>query len=128
VRVDSGVREGAEVGVHYDPLVAKVIVHAESRPAAIARAIAALRQFPILGVRTNVPFLIRLLDDAEFRAGSLHTRSIDERLSELLPEELEPPPHVLAVASARSATSQLAIHGAAQSPADDPWDTLGGWR
>jgi acetyl-CoA carboxylase biotin carboxylase subunit len=128
VRVDSGVREGGEVGVHYDPLVAKLIVHAESRPAAIARAIDALKQFAILGVRTNVPFLIRLLDDAEFRAGSLHTRSIDERLSELVPEELEPPPHVLAVASARSAMSQLVIHGAAETSAADPWDTLGGWR
>ena len=62
VRVDSGVREGGTVSVNYDPLLAKLTVLAESRDAAIARALAALRSFPVLGIRTNIPFLIRLLD------------------------------------------------------------------
>src|SRR4029450_6183212 len=54
VRIDSGVVEGGSVPVHYDPLLAKVTVLAESRPTAIARMVAALRGFPILGIRTNL--------------------------------------------------------------------------
>ena len=53
VRVDSGVVEGGEVSVHYDPMIAKVIATAETRALAIARLAAALREFTILGVRTN---------------------------------------------------------------------------
>src|SRR5262249_26823368 len=56
IRVDSGVVEGGEVSVHYDPLIAKIIAPAETRTLAAARLVAALRAFPILGVRTNVPF------------------------------------------------------------------------
>jgi 3-methylcrotonyl-CoA carboxylase alpha subunit len=128
VRVDSGVREGQEVGIHYDPLIAKVIVHADARPLAIARAREALKQFVILGVRTNIPFLIRLLDDPEFQSGRLHTRSIDDRLSDLVPAESEPPAHVLAVATARFAANAAAGQGTADAPPVDPWDTLRGWR
>ncbi len=56
VRVDSGVREGDDISVHYDPLIAKVIAQAETRDLAIARLIAALRAFPVLGIITNIPF------------------------------------------------------------------------
>jgi acetyl-CoA carboxylase biotin carboxylase subunit len=127
IRVDSGVVEGGEVPVHYDPLIAKLIVHAETRCDAIARARAALSQFAILGVRTNVPFLIRLLDDEEFRAGRLHTRSIDDRLPDLLGGPAEPPPYVMAVASAIRSEWRAGDDGAsAVSP--DPWQTLEGWR
>ena len=57
--VDSGVTEGDRVGVDYDPLLAKLSVHAETRDAARARAVHALKRYPILGTRTNIPFLIR---------------------------------------------------------------------
>ena len=56
IRIDSGVEEGADVPVQYDPMLAKLIAHGETRDQAIDRATAALRAFPILGVRTNVPF------------------------------------------------------------------------
>jgi acetyl/propionyl-CoA carboxylase alpha subunit len=78
VRIDSGVVEGGSVPVNYDPLLAKVTALAESRPAAIARMVAALRGFPILGIRTNLPFLIRVLEHPDFGAGRLHTGFIDE--------------------------------------------------
>lgn len=126
IRVDSGVREGMDVGVHYDPLIAKLVVNAESRHDAIIRARKALEEFAILGVRTNVPFLISLLDDPEFLAGRLHTRSIDERLSELLPPEIEPPPHVLTVATMSLEPRSTTTDGANVSTAD-PWDRLGTW-
>ncbi len=62
VRIDSGVTEGDRVGVNYDPLLAKLIAYGESRDVAIARALSALRSYPLLGIRTNVAFLIRLLE------------------------------------------------------------------
>jgi acetyl-CoA carboxylase biotin carboxylase subunit len=128
VRVDAGVVEGSEIPVHYDPLIAKLIVHADTRDAAIARAQAALRQFPILGVRTNIPFLIRLLDVAEFRRGELHTRSIDERWQALVPARSEPPSHVIAALERRG---QFPFAGAKRGTVPltpDPWQTLTGWR
>src|SRR5262249_45128183 len=58
VRIDSGYAEGGVVPVFYDPLIAKVIARAETRDLAVARLAAALRSFPILGVRTNIPYLL----------------------------------------------------------------------
>ncbi len=83
VRVDSGVTEGDVVGVNYDPLLAKLIVHAETREAARMRAVAALRSYPVLGTRTNIPFLLSLLELPAFRAGSLHTGMIEEHMSHM---------------------------------------------
>jgi acetyl/propionyl-CoA carboxylase alpha subunit len=128
IRVDSGVVEGGEVSVHYDPLIAKLIVHAETRHDAIDRARGALKEFPILGVRTNISFLLRLLEDDEFRAGRLHTRSIDERLEQLVPKPADPPAQVVAVAEdGRPAAQPSAVGGNATSLLD-PWQSLRGWR
>jgi len=77
VRVDSGVAEGSEISVYYDPMMAKVIATAESRPLAINRLATALREFHIEGVRTNVPFLIRILELPAFRDGKIDTGFLD---------------------------------------------------
>src|SRR5205814_1941717 len=77
VRVDSGVREGGMVSVHYDPLVAKLIVSAESRALALARMDRALSEFAVLGIHTNVPFLRALVNHPDVRAGRLDTRFIE---------------------------------------------------
>jgi acetyl-CoA carboxylase biotin carboxylase subunit len=77
VRIDSGVVEGGDVPVQYDPLIAKVIAAAETRPLAIARLAAALRAFPILGVRTNVEFLIQILEHPRFQTGTVDTSFLD---------------------------------------------------
>ncbi len=74
VRVDSGVASGSEVTVHYDPLIAKLIVWAETRDAARRRAVAALREYAILGIRTNIPFLLRLLEHQSFIDGNARHR------------------------------------------------------
>jgi 3-methylcrotonyl-CoA carboxylase alpha subunit len=119
VRIDSGVFEGATVSVNYDPLLAKVTVLAESRAAAIARALSALRAFPILGTRTNLPFLIRVLEHPDFKAGHLHTGFIDEHADALLARR-DAPPDALAAAAVASPPRQNA-------PDPDPWATLDGW-
>jgi 3-methylcrotonyl-CoA carboxylase alpha subunit len=122
IRVDSGVAEGGDVPVHYDPLIAKLIVHAETRAAAIARAREALRRFVVLGVRTNIPFLLRVLDDREFAAGRMHTTSVDERLQELLPPTAEPPPQVLAALKAGQSPLFPEMGKRGTVPLFDPWE------
>jgi acetyl/propionyl-CoA carboxylase alpha subunit len=78
VRVDGGIREGQQVTAAFDPMLAKVIVHAQDRDAAIEKARVALSHFVLLGCRTNTAFLSRLIDTAEFRAGDLHTGLISD--------------------------------------------------
>ena len=77
VRIDSGVVEGGEVSVHYDPMLAKVIATGETRERATARLIAALRDYPILGIRTNIPLLLRILEHPRFQAGDIDTGFLD---------------------------------------------------
>jgi len=77
VRVDSGVIEGGEISVHYDPMITKVIASAETRDLAIARLLSALRSFPILGVRTNIPLLLRVLEHPRFQSGTVDTGFLD---------------------------------------------------
>ena len=73
VRVDSGFVEGSEISVHYDPLLAKVIASAETRDLTIARLVAALRGYPILGIRTNISYLLRILEHPQFQSGKVDT-------------------------------------------------------
>jgi acetyl/propionyl-CoA carboxylase alpha subunit len=129
VRVDSGVTEGDVVGVNYDPLLAKLIASAETREAARVRALAALRAYPILGIRTNVPFLIAVLQLEAYRSGNLHTGLIEEHWAELAPDSSAQPVPAEALAAAivaappRSPSSDNRSFAAAP----DPWTTLGRW-
>ncbi len=124
VRVDSGVAEDDEIGVHYDPLIAKVIVYAETRERARARAIAALRSFPILGIRTNLPFLVAVLEHPCYAAGATHTGFIDEHLAELS-DRPSPPAEAIAAAALAGAPRPSSERGT--RPAVEPWERLGSW-
>jgi acetyl-CoA carboxylase biotin carboxylase subunit len=73
VRVETALYDGYRVPVHYDPLIAKLIVHAEDRRAAMARARAALREYMIDGIKTNIALHLRILDDPDFIAGNFAT-------------------------------------------------------
>jgi acetyl-CoA carboxylase biotin carboxylase subunit len=125
IRIDSGVVEGGTVPVHYDPLLAKLTASAESRDAAIRRARAALQVFPILGIRTNVPFLIRVLDHPGFRAGRLHTGFIDEHARDLLASAPVPLEAIAAAAVASAETPVTARP--VRSTTFDPWAAIRGW-
>ena len=126
IRVDAGVVEGSEVSVNYDPLLAKLIVTAESRDAAIARAIAALREYPILGIRSNVPFLVALLQLPAFRAGDLHTGFVEEHLDALLVDQ-PPSPLVLAAAAMAEASPEGTRTSNEADPRRDPWSSATRW-
>jgi acetyl-CoA carboxylase biotin carboxylase subunit len=124
IRVDSGVHEGATIPVNYDPLLAKLTVFAETRTAAIERGLTALRTFPVLGLRTNIPFLGRLLDHPEFREGHLHTGFIEQHLGALIPGTVIPDE---AVAAAAMVDPPAATPAGSLSSGIDPWLTLTGW-
>ena len=124
LRIDAGVVEGDAIGVNYDPLIAKVVAYAEHRTAALDRAREALRDFPILGIRTNVSFLIALLTNDAVRRGATHTAFVDVNLDALIPAGT-PPPEAIALAAV--AAGARAAHAPAPDEAPDPWTTLRGW-
>jgi 3-methylcrotonyl-CoA carboxylase alpha subunit len=124
VRIDSGVVEGDEITVHYDPLIAKVTVHAEDRERARARAVTALRAFPILGIHTNLPFLIAVLQHPDFISGAVHTGFIDQHLAALLTPAVAPP-EALAAAALLSSTRGAAPKTTTTDA--EPWEQLRGW-
>jgi acetyl-CoA carboxylase biotin carboxylase subunit len=81
IRNDSGVYEGSEVSIHYDPMLAKLIVWAADRELAMNRLDRALTELRIEGIRTTVPLYRALLADADFRAGRLDIGMLDRKLA-----------------------------------------------
>ncbi|MDX1995059.1 MAG: acetyl-CoA carboxylase biotin carboxylase subunit [bacterium] len=134
VRVDSGLQSGDDVTIHYDPMIAKVIVHAPTRADAIACIKQALRDTVLLGTTTNIDFLLTLLDDAAFQAGEIHTAYIDSHLDQLLP----PAPSLdeaalIALALSESLTAngtQMAVNSTTTADGDaySPWARADGFR
>ena len=92
VRVDSGVSEGSEISIHYDPMVAKLVCHGSDRDAAIALMRESLDQFHIRGVVTNVQFLASLLGHKRFVTGETTTAFIDEEYPEGFVSQTPPEP------------------------------------
>ncbi len=116
VRVDPGVAEGDEVTAHYDPMIAKLIVHAATRSEAAARLAAACGEVQAWPVRTNAGFLARAAGDPDFVAGRVDTGFIERHAERLAPSG----PSSAAVAAAAAAL--IAPAGA------DPWSALAGFR
>jgi len=125
VRVDAGFDTGSDVTVHYDPLLAKLIVTGRTRDETIRRALRALEEFVILGVHTNIAFLGALLRSDAFAAGAIHTRWVDEAVGDLA----APPPGDLAAIAAEAAGLAAAGGAVAGAPVStpDPWRDLRGW-
>ncbi|XP_036782591.2 methylcrotonoyl-CoA carboxylase subunit alpha, mitochondrial isoform X2 [Manis pentadactyla] len=84
-RIETGVRQGDEVSVHYDPMIAKLVVWAADRQAALTKLRYSLRQYNIVGLHTNIDFLLSLAGHPEFEAGNVHTDFIPQHRRELLP-------------------------------------------
>ncbi|HEY6255781.1 MAG TPA: acetyl/propionyl/methylcrotonyl-CoA carboxylase subunit alpha [Xanthobacteraceae bacterium] len=78
VRNDTGVSEGSEISLYYDPMIAKLVTHAPTRAAAIAAQADALDAFTIDGIRNNIPFLSALMEHPRWQAGALSTGFIAE--------------------------------------------------
>ena len=79
VRIDTGVEEGRDVSVYYDPMIAKLIVHADTRDDAFALMAESLDEYRIKGVTSNLPFLQRLVRDESVLKAEMNTRSIEQQ-------------------------------------------------
>ena len=128
VRIDSGVREGDAVTVHYDPLLAKIIAYGETREAAIARLTAALQGFAVLGVPTNLPYLLRILGHARYRRGELDTTFLEDEAASLLAVDtpLDLPGPVAAALELHRRTKTPTV--GTTTSGSNPWDVRSGWR
>ncbi|MDG4667836.1 biotin carboxylase N-terminal domain-containing protein [Mycobacterium sp. 236(2023)] len=120
IRVDSGLARGTVVGSDYDPMLAKVIAHADDRSAALRALDAALADTAVLGVTTNVEFLRFLLADPDVVAGDLDTGLLDRRLPDFAPAAPSDD-DLIAAAAYRWLRSWPATPG-------DPWAVPSGWR
>jgi 3-methylcrotonyl-CoA carboxylase alpha subunit len=120
VRVDSGVEQGGEVSLHYDPMIAKIITRGSTRDEAIGRALEALASTRVYPVRTNGGFLAHCLRDDDFASGKVSTGLIAEKSDSLIPSGA--PVRDIALA----AHALLGQAGGAGSR--DPWAVADGYR
>ena len=96
IRIDDGIEEGAEITSHYDPMVAKVIVHGDTRSDAIRLLQSALARAPLLGVRNNGRFLSDLVGSSTFRSATMTTTLLDQWLEKGEPILQRPAPYDMA--------------------------------
>jgi len=123
IRVDSAVEEGGEVSSHYDPMIAKLIVHADTRGAAAALLAAACAEVEVWPVKTNAAFLARCAADSDFVAGAVDTNFIEARLEALI----SPPAPSPTAIEAAAAALNVGADGGEPSPWS-PTQTLAGFR
>jgi 3-methylcrotonyl-CoA carboxylase alpha subunit len=124
IRNDAGVEAGDQVTLHYDPMLAKLIVAAPDRDAAVWRLRRALRDYTVLGVPTNLPLLRRIAGHPAFAAGETTIRFLEEhKLTEAPPE-----PEVPGEAVLLAAAVELSRRASAEPFAAGPWRNLGAVR
>ncbi|MGE0460863.1 MAG: acetyl/propionyl/methylcrotonyl-CoA carboxylase subunit alpha [Vicinamibacterales bacterium] len=117
VRDDSGMYEGGEVPIHYDPMISKLITWAEDRPSALARMKRALAEYEVRGIRTTIPFFRWILDDEDFRAARFDTTFIDRKLAGRNGQPLVAPDDGHAVLAAVAVAVRQMTAGAVPPPA-----------
>ncbi|MBR9870724.1 MAG: acetyl/propionyl/methylcrotonyl-CoA carboxylase subunit alpha [Gammaproteobacteria bacterium] len=127
VRVDTGVTEGDEISIHYDPMIAKLIVWDETRDQAVNRMVQALEHYRIAGLKTNIRFLHATVDSQPFRHADLTTNFIATHESLLFPK----PKLDLDKALVLAAGFILEQRKSAEPATADPWSPFGrknSWR
>ncbi len=136
VRIDSGVQAGDEVGVHYDPMIAKLIAWDRDRPSALRRLRTALGEYQVAGITTNLSFLSAVtahpaFADADRDPGSLDTGLIERNRAALFPEPAPAPDAILAIAVLSESLRmdrEAASAAARSSDPHSPWHLRHGWR
>ena len=122
IRLDSGVEQGSQVTVHFDPMLAKLVVWGETRAAALQKMLWALRHFVVLGVTTNLEFLAEVLAHPEFEAGNTHTHFLAEH------QMPGPGPAPLLAAALAGLAQARPGQGPVAERAAGPWVEMGPWR
>lgn len=130
-RVESGVREGDEVSIYYDPMIAKLIVSGNDRLAALQAMSTALESYEVVGPPTNIEFLKRAVAHPAFVKGKVETGFIADNLAALVPAKAAAvPPHITSLAILSLLTKEQ--HAAADnSPTEDeysPWSAENSFR
>jgi 3-methylcrotonyl-CoA carboxylase alpha subunit len=131
VRVDTGVRPGDAVTPHYDPMIAKIIVHDRDRPAALRRLQRALAETEVVGVRTNTALLARIAAHPAFAAGEIDTGFIERHKETVIPRVEPADDRALALATLARLLDwrrEAAARAAASSEPGSPWNRVDGWR
>jgi 3-methylcrotonyl-CoA carboxylase alpha subunit len=131
VRVDTGVRQGDVITPHYDPMIAKLIVWGEDRAIALGRMRAALAEYEIVGVQSNVEFLARTVAGKAFSSADLDTGLIERSRAELLPADARASDEDLAAVALAELLAEQAQAAAAAGESGDPyspWYIVDGWR
>ncbi|HJU42518.1 MAG TPA: acetyl-CoA carboxylase biotin carboxylase subunit [Vicinamibacterales bacterium] len=126
IRVDGWIEQGTAVSVHYDPLLAKLIAWGENREVARRRAIAALRTYAILGIQTNIPFLLQILQHQDFVNASIDTGFLDREAGALAEATRRELPD--AAKTALQMHQALGTIGTLGTLGRDPFETLRGFR
>ncbi|MFH1688237.1 MAG: acetyl-CoA carboxylase biotin carboxylase subunit [bacterium] len=130
IRVDSGIVQGVEVTIDYDPILAKLVVHAPTRDMAIDKMINALNNYKILGVKTSKKFMIDCMNHKAFRAGLTYTDFIEKHMGDR--DTNREQFRELAVAAAAAASlggrHQVAGGGNEATKAPSVWETIGDWQ
>jgi acetyl-CoA carboxylase biotin carboxylase subunit len=125
VRDDSGLYEGAEVPIYYDPMISKLITWAEDRPTALARMKRALAEYQVRGIRTTIPFFRWILEDEDFKAGRFDTTFIDRKLGARNGQPLAAPDEdhavLAAIAVAVRQFTSAAVPASAVAPSASRW-------
>ncbi len=127
VREDSGIYEGWTVPMDYDPMLSKLIVYAPTRKDAIARMLRALDEYVICGIRTNIAFFRRILNDPDFQSGNIDTGYLDRLLAG--PLQPAPPAHCDEQKSlAAIAAAVFESHRAAAAPQQHATQPANAWK
>ena len=127
--MDSGFAVGSDVTHFYDPLLAKLIVHAESRDAALERMKTALKDFVVHGVVTNIDFMRAVLETDDFKTGKVSTRWVESKFNEWTP--VQPGlPILIAAALADVVFASGKAQPAVSNETDpfNPWKQTGNFR
>jgi acetyl/propionyl-CoA carboxylase alpha subunit len=129
LRLDTGFRQGDEVSIHFDPMLAKLIAYGPDREAARLALLAGLKEFAVLGVTTNIPYLGRILAHEIFQKGEFHTQFLESAdglfapPNEKMKQEL-----ALALAGVFSPKQVAKRSGPSEPSSTSPWQSLGEWR
>jgi acetyl-CoA carboxylase biotin carboxylase subunit len=129
IRYDSGIEQGSEVSVFYDPVLAKLIVKGADREEARKKMIMALKENVILGVKTSTEFMVNCLEHPEFIEGRTFTDFIDNHFDELNKKDLSNIEIALGAAVKQDdSKKQYRQENFEDSGNNSPWDTLGSWK
>ncbi|KAI9499591.1 carbamoyl-phosphate synthase L chain, ATP binding domain-containing protein [Zychaea mexicana] len=124
LRVETGFIEGDQISVHYDPMIAKLVVRGEDRNDALRRFRRALEQYQIVGLETNIGFVKRVAEHPEFIKGEVETGFIPDYEKDLLKPPAAPSAETLATAANAIRLSEIAQTQANAKDPYNPWSTL----